>query len=81
MDPRVVAERKGVAMARIESALDVLTNQFGLTSSAVDGLRRNYADPNVTDLYRVEGIADLIENLLVLAQTKVPVAKAKKRPE
>ena len=81
MDPKVIAERKGLAMARIESALDVLVSDFGMTSLSVDGLRRNYSDPNLTDLYRIEGIAALVEELRMLARTDKSLVVKKRAVE
>ena len=75
MDARIVAERKAIAISRIESALDVLITQHGLSSSVVGDLRKNYADPSLTDLYRIEGIAEFMENLLLLAMEKANKAR------
>ena len=72
MDPRVIAERKAVAMARIESGLDELTRKFDFDQRVAGDIRKSYTDPDLTDLRRVEGIADLIEGLIVVAEDKVP---------
>ncbi len=75
MDARIVAERKGLAIARIESVLDVLINQHGMSSSFAGVLRKNYAEPNLTDLYRIEGIAEFMENLLLLVMERAGKAR------
>jgi hypothetical protein len=70
MDPRVIAEKKAHALAKIESSLDELTSRFGFSTTAAHDLRRVYSDPGLTDLKRVEGIAELVDSLTVLLMTK-----------
>jgi len=78
MDPRVIAERKAVAMARIESGLDELTRKFDFDQRVAGDIRKSYADPDLTDLRRVEGIADLIEGLIEGAGVRSKVSGIRK---
>jgi hypothetical protein len=81
MDPRVIAEKKAHALARIESSLDELTSRFGFSPTAAHDLRRVYSDPGLTDLKRVEGIAELVDSLTVLLMTKWMEADREDRPK
>ena len=67
MDPRVLAEKKGLVIARIEAGLVFLASA-GFASLAADELRaavvaRN--EPHLNDLKRFEAIADLVDALVV----------------
>ncbi len=70
MDAKVIAQRKGVALARIERTLEKLTKEHGFSSEAAQSLKRTYSDPALMDLFRLEGIANLVDDLAAYVDKK-----------
>jgi hypothetical protein len=73
MEPRIIAERKGMAFERTKAALENLKQNYGFDQLAIDEMRSAMAmrnDPLLTDLRHLEMIADLAEAVLKLAKEK-----------
>jgi len=82
MDPKTIATRKALAIGRIEGALDVLVKSYKFSPNVKETMATypNYPssgtmagtmmrrDANLSDLYRIEAIADLIEDVLKMAK-------------
>ncbi|MEI7847454.1 MAG: hypothetical protein WCK35_16760 [Chloroflexota bacterium] len=65
MDPRVLAEKKGLVIARIEAGLDMLVSK-GFAGAHADELRAAVAarnEPLLNEFKRLAVIADLIDDL------------------
>lgn len=69
MDPRIIAERKAVATARIRSDLDRLAAEFGF-DQAVAGLLKTHHDPAITELWTLEGLAEVLETVIEALKQK-----------
>jgi hypothetical protein len=73
MEPRIIAERKGLALDRTKAALENLKKNYGFDQAAIDEMRSGMAmrnDPLLSDLRHLEMIADLAEAVLKLAKEK-----------
>lgn len=68
MDPRIIAERKAVATARIRSDLDRLTADFGFDQAA--GRLKTHHDPAIMELMTLEGVAEVLETVIESLQQK-----------
>lgn len=73
MDAKAIAQRRGVALARIETTLEKLTKEHGFSSEAAQALRRTYSDPAMMDMFRLEGIANLVDDLAAYVEVKKKV--------
>lgn len=69
MDPRIIAERKAVATARIRSDLDRLTTDFGFDGAGA-GLLKTHHDPAIMELMTLEGVAEVLETVIESLQQK-----------
>jgi len=75
MDAKAIAKRRGVALARIETALEKLSKEHGFSSEAAQSLKRVYSDPAMMDMFRLEGIANLVYDLAAYVEVCQKVAK------
>lgn len=70
MKPHTLAVREAQAWGRIETAAKVLAKRAGVQA---DGLDATHRDPSLQMLFRMEGLADLLESL-----AGAPAGKAEK---
>ena len=72
MDPKVIANRKALAIERTEKALDELVKKHNFNDTTRNAIQKNHPDRNSNDMYRIETIAELVESLLQAAQASQP---------
>lgn len=65
MHPTVLAAARGSAIERIKIAATLLAEKHGLDFSLVDGVEAKAKDPQVRELKRLQGIADLLDAVCV----------------
>ena len=75
MDARIMAYKKGTAMTRIENGLAELGKLHGYQSDALSAYWKNYRDPELAVLRRIELIADLVELITAIAADPTLVEK------
>jgi hypothetical protein len=70
MHPRVLSQRSAAALARVQSAAQVLAHSEGLPEELLAGLAAWDRDRDTREMLRLEATADLLEALAEKVQER-----------
>src|SRR5687768_4278192 len=74
MHPTILVQRKAIAFSRILAKAEALIKRIGLDPELIEALQPKGAkDPQVIEMFRLEALADLFDELALSAGITEPV--------